>query len=206
MSFQYPAKPWVDGQEIKINFQGKEVVVAKYDASKNLWMHLRVNDAGKFQYVSSCDVILNRDCSDPCLPNIEWENIDNLQTALDYLYYWLFDESNGAIPRLDRLEGKVEDLEDLYNQLLQIINNLGGLQDLENLLITLQQIVETLADHEERIKALEAQLPVYGGGRDPVFAIGKGETCRDGEWGAVLIYEHYPVDWEDPRPDTFVNF
>ena len=155
MSFQYPAKPWVDGQEIKINFQGKEVVIAKYDASKNLWMHLRVNDAGTFKYVTSCEVILNRDCSDPCLPNIEWDEIDNLQTALDYLYYWLFDESNGAIPRLDRLEGKVEDLEDLYNQLLQIINNLGGLQNLENLLITLQQIVETLDNHEERIKDLE---------------------------------------------------
>ena len=70
MSFQYPAKPWVDGQEIKINFQGKEVVIAKYDASKKLWLHLRVNDAGTFKYVTSCDVILNRDCSDPCLPNI----------------------------------------------------------------------------------------------------------------------------------------
>ena len=155
MAFQYPAKPWVDGQEIKINFQGKEVVIAKYDASKNLWLHLRVNDAGTFKYVTSCEVILNRDCSDPCIPNIEWDEIDNLQTALDYLYYWLFDESNGAIPRLDRLEDKVEDLDDLYNQLLQLINNLGGLQDFENLLTALAQIVQTLEDHEERIKDLE---------------------------------------------------
>jgi hypothetical protein len=155
MSFQYPAKPWVDGQEIKIDFHGKEVVIAKYDASKNLWTHLRVNDAGDFKYVTSCDVIINRDCSDPCIPNIEWENITNLQTALDYLYYWLWDESNGAIPRLDRLEDKVEELEDIYKELLQIINNLGGLQNLENLLIAIQQIVETLEDHEERIKDLE---------------------------------------------------
>jgi hypothetical protein len=77
------------------------------------------------------------------------------------LYYWLFDESNGAIPRLDRLEGKVDELEEIYKELLQIINNLGGLQGLENLLITLQQIVQTLEDHEERLKAIEAQLPVY---------------------------------------------
>ena len=155
MSFQYPVKPWVDGQEIKIDFHGKEVVIAKYDASKNLWTHLRVNDAGDFKYVTSCDVIINRDCSDPCIPNIEWENITNLQTALDYLYYWLFDESNGAIPRLDRLEDKVEELEDIYNELLQIINNLGGLQNLENLLITLQQIIARLDELEDRIEDLE---------------------------------------------------
>ena len=76
MTFPYPNRPWQDGQEIKANIGGREVVVAKYDASKNLWTHLRINEAGVHTYVTSCDVILSRDCSDPCLPNIDWDNID----------------------------------------------------------------------------------------------------------------------------------
>ena len=56
-----------------------EVVVAKYDASKNLWTHLGVNDDGEFVYVVepvklrwTGPVWIKAD-----LPNISWENIDN---------------------------------------------------------------------------------------------------------------------------------
>ena len=46
--FIYPAKPWQDGQTITKMIGGREVVVAKYDASKNLWIHLNPNDDGSF--------------------------------------------------------------------------------------------------------------------------------------------------------------
>ena len=61
MAFNYPPSPWKDGQEIKANVGGKEVVVAKYDASKNLWTHLRVNDDGQFFYVPACQITIDRD-------------------------------------------------------------------------------------------------------------------------------------------------
>ena len=104
MAFVYPEKPWTDGQTITRTINGMEVVVAKYDASKNLWTHLGVNDAGEYVYVNTCKVIMDLSCVDPCLPNIEWENIDKLSTALAYLHYWLFDPVNGAIPRIEKLE------------------------------------------------------------------------------------------------------
>ena len=104
MAFVYPEKPWTDGQTITKTIHGMEVVIAKYDASKNLWTHLGVNDAGEFVYVTACKVKMDWSCVDPCLPNISWENIDNLATALQYLHYWLFDPVNGAIPRIEKLE------------------------------------------------------------------------------------------------------
>ena len=108
MAFNYPAKPWTDGQEIKATILGEELVIAKYDASKNLWTHLRVNDAGVYYYVSTCDVRIDTSCSDPCLPELKWENITNLQVALDYLHYYLFNEGNGALPKIEALEKRVE--------------------------------------------------------------------------------------------------
>ena len=56
MAFNYPAKPWKDGQEIKSTVGGKELVIAKYDSSKNLWTHLHYNDDGEFFYTTACKV------------------------------------------------------------------------------------------------------------------------------------------------------
>ena len=59
MAFTYPTKPWTDGQEIKMMVGGREVVVAKYDASKNLWQHLHMNDDGILFYATACQVLLD---------------------------------------------------------------------------------------------------------------------------------------------------
>ena len=162
MAFQYPDRPWVDGQEIKINFHGKEVVAAKYDASKNLWMHARVNDQGILRYVSSCDVIIDRSCVDPCLPNIEWEEIDNLSTALDYLYYWLFDEANGVINKIDELAEDIEANADAIKELQDLILAIEGIGDFSKLL----ERLDAIEDKVNNLKATDIQqdpLPGQGG-------------------------------------------
>ena len=166
MAFQYPDKPWVDGQEIKINFHGKEVVAAKYDASKNLWMHARVNDQGILRYVSSCDVIIDRSCVDPCLPNIKWEEIDNLSTALDYLYYWLFDEANGVINKIDELAQDIETNADAIKELQDLILAIEGIGDFSKLL----ERLDAIEDKVNNLKATDIQqdpLPGQGGFQIP---------------------------------------
>ena len=59
----------------------------------------------------------------------------------------------------------------------------------------------------------EGLTVIYGGGRDPNKLDNQAGPCpvssgwgAEGKGGNVLIYEHYPVGWEDPRPDNFVNF
>ena len=164
MAFNYPAKPWKDGQEIKITLGGREVVIAKYDASKNLWTHLRVNNAGEFNYVYSCDVIIDRDkCpQDPCLTiDSLWENQETVQGALDWLYLHIFGEDAGILDRLEALEASqiIQDqqIEELYKLLLSI----DGLDDVSSLIERIIRLEEIVADHEQRIKDIEAQLPVY---------------------------------------------
>jgi hypothetical protein len=145
MAFQYPAKPWVDGQEIKMTVGGRETVVAKYDASKNLWQHLQVNELGVFNYVYACQITIDRaKCpADPCLETISWDNIKDVQTALDWIYL-----------RLQELFEKVELLEERVKQ-----NEI----DIDFLYKTLSAIdnLADIADFIERLELIEAQLPVY---------------------------------------------
>ena len=93
--FIYPAKPWQDGQTITKMIGGREVVVAKYDASKNLWIHLNPNDDGILFYANACQVTLDRsECGGdgkcpPDVPQLTWCDAKNVQYALDWLHYQL---------------------------------------------------------------------------------------------------------------------
>jgi len=149
MAFQYPKKnsagTWDHGQEVKMTVGGREVVVAKYDAKKNLWQHLQVNEAGVFNFVYACQIIIDRDeCpADPCLETISWDNIKDVQTALDWIYL-----------RLQELFEKVELLEERVKQ-----NEI----DIDFLYKTLSAIdnLADVAEFLERLELIEAQLPVY---------------------------------------------
>ena len=150
MAYNYPNKPWKDGQEIKVTIGGKEVVIAKYDASKNLWTHLRVNNAGEFAYVSACDVVVTPDA---CLPQCEInadtdpDNLDNLQQWLDYFYFWIFAEDKGLLDRIIALEALTELHTDQIEELYRLLLTIDGLDDFSSLI--------------ERIIALENQVPPY---------------------------------------------
>ena len=59
----------------------------------------------------------------------------------------------------------------------------------------------------------EGLTVIYGGGQNPANLGNQAGPCpvasgwgAHGQGGNVLIYEHYPVDWVDPRPSNFVNF
>ena len=76
MAFTYPTKPWKDGQEIKAMIGGKEVVIAKYCASKNLWMHLHLNDEGLLFYGTACQILLDYEtCECPDVEHVDWNNL-----------------------------------------------------------------------------------------------------------------------------------
>ena len=112
MAFTYPDKPWQDGQTIKKTIAGREVVVAKYDASKNLWVHLEANDNGYFFYANACQVSIDRsECGSgecpPQFPILDWCEAQNVQYAMDWLHYYL----DNALDRIKVLEMKVEALE-----------------------------------------------------------------------------------------------
>ena len=139
MAFQYPAKPWVDGQEIKMTVGVREVVVAKYDASKNLWQHLQVNEKGVFTYAYACNILIDRTKfpADPCLETISWDNIKDVQTALDWIYL-----------RLQELFEKVELLEDRVKQneidIDFLYKTLSAIDDLSNVIEIIEKLEEVL--------------------------------------------------------------
>ena len=66
--FKYPERPWQDGQEVTKKIGGKDVVVARYILSKNLWEHLNMNDDGSFYYTTACQVQIDfEECPCPTL-------------------------------------------------------------------------------------------------------------------------------------------
>ena len=115
MAFNYPAKPWKDGQEIKATVGGKELVIAKYDSSKNLWTHLHYNDDGEFFYTTACKVPVDfEECPCDITADSLWENTSNVQNALDWLHFQLM----RAFERIEALEPRVRqneiDIDFLY--------------------------------------------------------------------------------------------
>ena len=112
MAFPYPDRPWTDGQTVKKEIGGREVVVAKYDASKNLWVHLDPNDDGFLFYGNACQITIDRsDCDSVCpwpTPLVEWCDAKNVQFAIDWLHYHV----NNLTERTAVLEAKVKALED----------------------------------------------------------------------------------------------
>ena len=142
MAFQYPAKPWVDGQEVKMRIGGRDVVVAKYDASKNLWQHLQVNEAGVFNYVYACQITIDRTkCpADPCLETISWDNIKDVQTALDWIYLRLQELFEKVELLEDRVKRNEIDIDFLYATLSAIDN----LNDVTELLEKLEEVLGRL--------------------------------------------------------------
>ena len=138
MAFQYPPKPWVDGQEIKMRIGHKEVVVAKYDASKNLWQHLQVNEKGVFTYAYACEILIDRSkCpADPCLETISWDNIKDVQTALDWIYLRLQE----LFEKVELLEKRVKQNEVDIDWLYQTLSAIDNLADVSELLEKLEEL------------------------------------------------------------------
>ena len=101
-AFNYPAKPWTDGQEIKSTVGGKELVIAKYDSSKNLWTHLHYNDQGEFFYTTACKVPVDfTECPCDITADSLWEDTKNVQNALDWLHFNL----KRAFDKIEVVEG-----------------------------------------------------------------------------------------------------
>lgn len=46
MSFQYPAKPWFDGQQVTVNETENSILLGTYYANKNLWAFTRTKTDG----------------------------------------------------------------------------------------------------------------------------------------------------------------
>ena len=145
MAFNYPAQPWKDGQEIKATVGGKELVIAKYDSSKNLWTHLKYNDDGQFFYTTACKVPVDFEecpCDDLNADSL-WENTANVQNALDWLHFQLM----RAFERIEALEPRVRkneiDIEFLY-QALSAIENLADVSDFLNRLDEIEEKIDNL--------------------------------------------------------------
>ena len=142
MAFNYPAKPWFNGQEVKTTIGNKEVVVARYDASKNLWEHLHLNDDGEFFYTTACKVQVDfNEC--PCIDltaDSLWENVHNVQMALDWLHLQL----SRAFDKIEAIEKRVSQNEIDIDFLYQTLSAIENLADVAELLNRLDEIEERL--------------------------------------------------------------
>ena len=113
MAFQYPAEPWVDGQQTeKVTLSDGSVTFAVYEQAKNLWKHYRLNSDNNLFVVDSCEVSIDHDKC-PCTidADVEYKRLQWQQNVNDYFQFWLTAEDKGLIQRVVDLEQKIISLE-----------------------------------------------------------------------------------------------
>ena len=94
MSFQYPDKPWVDGQTVRRDMGDDTVLVGTYNLSKNLWSFARSTDdgSGPSGIVTTADVYTLNERPDtgtnPFNLTDEPDTVVNQQEA----NWWLFED------------------------------------------------------------------------------------------------------------------
>ena len=122
MAFQYPAKPWADGQTVRRQMSDGTVLVGKYSASKNLWAFTRATAGGNSSsgIVTTADVFTLSERPSTIRSPFTGEHILNQQEA----NWFLLDESEKTNEELADLTGRVETGEGVQSNILDKIDEL----------------------------------------------------------------------------------
>ena len=92
MAFQYPDKPWNDGQTVRQDMGDGTVLIGHYDASKNLWQFSRSTEGATSGIVTTADVYTLNERPDTGTNPFQLDDDPSRVVNQQEANWWLFED------------------------------------------------------------------------------------------------------------------